>query len=67
MRFMLNNKRLEITLGKAIRENLSGGVYILDCYNNAVVKNGVHPTITARTSASNNTFLLDIYEEDSNQ
>lgn len=59
------NKRLKITLGKAVKENLSG-VYILDCYNNTVVKNGVHPTITTRTSASNNTFLLEIYEEDSN-
>lgn len=65
---MLKNQRLETTLTKAVRENPNGGggIYILDCYNDAVIKNGIHPTITTRTIASNNTFLLEIYE-DSNQ
>ena len=38
-------------------EKLRGG-YMLDCYNQLVIKNNISPTITTRVSASNEIFVV---------
>ena len=53
--------RRDRTTEMAVRMSLSDGVYPLDCYNNCVITDGICFSITTRTNACNNYFLLEIY------
>ena len=56
------NKRTGITLAKAVKMGLSEGIYMMDCYNQNVLTNGLSGTITTRVDASASTYLLEVYE-----
>jgi hypothetical protein len=58
----MKNKRLKLVAEKAIRMGLWGGQYELDAYNQIVITNGISFTITTRTVADNNHWLLEIDE-----
>ena len=40
---------------------LEGGVYLLDCYNQSILR-GISCTITTRVDASASTYLYEVYE-----
>ena len=46
---------------------VGAGVWPLDCYNDVVLTDGVCFTVTTRTDACNNYFLLEVYEEESDK
>ena len=48
---------------KALEMGLGVGSYPLDCYNGAVMTDGVCFAVTTRVSGCNNYFLLEVYEE----
>lgn len=43
---------------------LGEGIYELDCYNQIILTNDISFTITTRTVADNNHFLLEKREDD---
>lgn len=55
--------RRDNTLRRAFEMGVGKGFYILDCYNDTVVTDGVSISITTRIDACNNYFLLEVYEE----
>ena len=55
--------RRDRTFRKALKIGVGGGFYILDCYNDTVVTDGICVSITTRIDACNNYFLLEVYEE----
>lgn len=62
----IGNKRLRECVRKAmnssdIKKN-RGGVWLLDCYNNTILKD-IACTITTRFNASCDKFLLEVYED----
>lgn len=59
------NRRLKQVTTKAVRMNLRGGRYLLDAYHQIVITSGISCTITTRTAASGNHFILEINESDS--
>ena len=54
------NKRLDAMIVKALRTNIGGGRYMLDCYMGRCVRKDVSLTITTRTATDNNVFILEI-------
>ena len=51
-----------MTLRKATKMGLSEGKYLMDCYNQNVLTNGLSGTITTRVDASASTYILEVYE-----
>lgn len=56
--------RRDRTLARAVRMGVGAGFWPLDCYNDAVLTDGVCYAVTTRVSACNNYFLLEVYDED---
>lgn len=56
------NKALRKVFAKMIGNIPGPGRFILDGYNNIVVRSGISPTITTRIDASSNIYLLAIDE-----
>lgn len=54
--------RRDKTFLKAIEMGVGAGFYLLDCYNDTVMCDGICFSITTRTDACNNYFLLEVYE-----
>ena len=55
--------RRDKTFLRAIEMGVGSGFYMLDCYNDTVVADGICFSITTRIDACNNYFLLEVYEE----
>lgn len=55
--------RRDRTFRSAFDMGVGCGFYILDCYNDTVVIDGVCVSVTTRINACNNYFLLEVYEE----
>lgn len=55
--------RRDRTFRRAFDMGVGCGFYILDCYNDTVVTDGVCVSVTTRINACNNYFLLEVYEE----
>lgn len=55
--------RRDRTALRALKMQLGGGIYPLDCYNDKVLTDGVCYAVTTRVSGSNNYFLMEIYED----
>lgn len=56
------NRRTGVTLRKGVKMGLPEGKYMMDCYNQNVLVNGISGTITTRVDASASTYLLEVYE-----
>lgn len=61
---MMRNARLEMMLAVAVKSGLRGGRYVLDCYMGRTIRSEWIHTITCRTATDNNTFVMEVYEED---
>lgn len=55
--------RRDGTVRKALEMGLGVGSWPLDCYNGAVMTDGVCFAVTTRVSGCNNYFILEIDEE----
>ena len=60
---MLNNKRLEMMLEVAVKSDIRGGRYLLDCFMGRTIRQDYSHAITTRTATDDNTFVLDVYED----
>lgn len=56
--------RRDSTVRMAMEMGLGEGIWALDCYNGAVMTDGICFAVTTRISACNNYFLLEINEKD---
>lgn len=59
------NRRLDAMLKVLIDSKLGGGAVVLDCYMGRCIREDVCHTITTRTATDSNTWVAEIYEEDS--
>lgn len=57
------NKRLDAMLAIAVERQMGGGNYLFDCYMGRCIREEVSHTITTRTATDNNTFVLEVYED----
>ena len=48
----------------AFNSNIGGGIYIIDAYMGRTIRTKYLHTFTTRTATDNNTFVLEVYEED---
>jgi len=60
---MLKNKRLEEMLALAVKSNIGGGLYLLDCYMGRTIRQDYSHAITTRTATDSNTFVMIVYED----
>lgn len=67
MKDMLKNKRLEMMLKMAVESHIGGGLYLLDCYMGRTIRQDYSHAITTRTATDNNTFVMIVYEEDTDK
>lgn len=51
----------------AVKSHIGGGQFLLDCYMGKKIRTEYTNAITTRVSASNDTFVLEVYEEDSRE
>ena len=63
----MKNKRLEAMLRVAASSNLRGGVYLLDCFMGRKIREDISHAITTRTPTDNNTFVLEVYETETDR
>lgn len=61
------NKRLDIMLAEVVRSRIGEGRYLLDCFMGRKIRQEYSHAITTRTATDDNTFVLEIYEDDSDQ
>ena len=59
----MSNKRLLAMIEKAYASDLRCGQYLLDCYMGQTIRTEFSHTITTRTPTDNNTFVLEVYEQ----
>lgn len=46
-----------------VKSDIRGGRYLLDCYMGRTIRSAFSHAITTRTATDNNTFVLEIDEE----
>ena len=47
----------------AVKTNIRGGRYLLDCYMGRTIREKYSHAITTRTATDNNTFVMEVYED----
>lgn len=63
MKTTTGNKRLDDMIRKAVEMGIGGGRYMLDCYMGRTIRSDISHTITTRTATDNNTFIMEIEDE----
>lgn len=63
----LNNKRLEDMVRMAYDSRIGVGIYVIDAYMGRTIRTEYLHTFTTRTATDNNTFVLEVHEEDSDK
>ena len=56
-------QRLDAMIELAIASRIGGGQYLLDCYMGKQIRTEYSHAITTRTATDDNTFVLEVYED----